>query len=57
VLSCASRPLSVIWRGQSGEDFHEVVAQDKLQMTAFQLETKEKTKEETKEATKQEQRS
>jgi 23S rRNA (cytosine1962-C5)-methyltransferase len=41
VLSCASRPLSVIWRGQSGEDFYEVNAQDKLQMTVFQLEGKQ----------------
>lgn len=38
VLACASRPLSVIWRGQSGEDFHEVNVQDKLLMTAFRLE-------------------
>jgi 23S rRNA (cytosine1962-C5)-methyltransferase len=46
VLSCAARPLSVIWRGQSGEDFYEVNTQDKLKMTAFQLETKEETKQE-----------
>lgn len=36
VLSMASKPLSVLWRGESGEDFAEREPHDKLQVTAFQ---------------------